>query len=247
MNAPRLLVLMCLLIGLASAVRATAPAPATVFQRLNKGEHQTVLVYGTSLTAGGAWTGALKHWLDQQYPGKVKFINSGGPGQNSDWGVAQLKSKVLDHRPDLVFIEFAYNDAHEKFKMPVERGASNLKTIVDAIRAQNPDAVIVLQTMNVGWDAPNGKLSLTVRPQHEQFNDNYRNLARQEGLPLLDHYAAWKKLKESDPKTYQAYIPDGTHPERAGSLAVTWIGVKAWLETARASATSIASSDTAKP
>lgn len=212
------------------------PSPDTVFRALEAGQPRTVVVYGTSLTHGGAWAKAARQWFDQNYPGKVTFINSGGPGENSDWGLKNLKVRVLDHRPDLVFVEFAYNDAHEKFNLPVERGAANLKKIVEGIRAQNPDAVIVLQTMNIGWDAPNGNRSLSVRPSLERYNDNYRALAREQGLPLLDHYPNWKKLKETDPKTYQRYVPDGTHPEPEGSLAVTWPTIKTWLETARAAA-----------
>ncbi|MFA6287218.1 MAG: SGNH/GDSL hydrolase family protein [Opitutaceae bacterium] len=215
---------------------STPPSSTAMFRNLEAGKTQTVVVYGTSLTHGGQWTVATKKWFDEQYPGKVKFINSGGPGQNSDWGLKNLKSKVLDLHPDLVFVEFSYNDAHEKFKMPVERGASNLARIVEGIRAQNPGTVIVLQIMNVGWDAPNGNRSLSVRPDLEQYNDNYRKFAREQGLPLLDHSVEWKKLKATDLGKFKWYIPDGTHPSPEGSLAVTWPTVKTWLETARASA-----------
>jgi lysophospholipase L1-like esterase len=220
----------------ALSAQAAPAAPSAVFQNLEAGKPQTVIVYGTSLSHGGAWAKATKQWFNQQYPGKVKFINSAGPGQNSDWGVKNLKTNVLDHQPDLVFVEFSYNDSRDKFNMPVERGAANLKRIVDEIRKQNPATVIVLQTMNVGWDAPNGNRSFSIRPQLEMFNDNYRKLARAESLPLLDHYASWQKLKETDLPTFQKYIPDGTHPSDAGSLAITWPTVKAWLEASRAAA-----------
>lgn len=237
MNHPLcLLVLSCLFTGAVLTSHAAPADSATLFRNLAAGKKQTVIVYGTSLTHGGAWANATKQWFDQTYPGQVTFINSGGPGQNSDWGLANLKSKVLDHRPDLVFVEFAYNDAHEKFHLPVERGAANLAKIIEDIRAQNPATVIVLQTMNVGCDAPNGNRSLSVRPELERYNDNYRKLARDQGLPLLDHYVAWKKLKETDPATYQRYVPDGTHPDAQGSLAVTWPTVQAWLEATRATA-----------
>jgi acyl-CoA thioesterase-1 len=212
---------------------AASQAEPAVFRELAAGKSQTVIVYGTSLTHGGQWAVAMKGWFDKEYPGQVKFINSGGPGENSDWGLANLKSKVLDHKPNLVLIEFSYNDAHQKFKMPVERGEENLRKIVEAIRAQDPNTTIVLQTMNVGWDAPNGKGSFSIRLDLESYNENYRRLARELGLPLLDHYAAWKKLKDMDPETYQRYIPDGTHPEAEGSLSVTWPAVKAWLEAGK--------------
>jgi acyl-CoA thioesterase-1 len=135
-------------------------------------------VYGTSLTYGGAWTVATKKWFSEAYPEKVKFLNSAGPGQNSDWGLANLKTKVLDHQPDLVFLDFSYNDARDKFRMPVAQGAANLRKMIEAIRSQTPDATIVFQTMNIGWDAPNGNGSLSHRPNLEQYNDNYRKVTQ---------------------------------------------------------------------
>ena len=227
-----------ILLALISALPCLGESPAApaIFRNLESGKPQTVVVYGTSLTHGGAWTIATKRWFEEAYPGNVKFINSGGPGQNSDWGLTNLKAKVLDHRPDLVIIEFSYNDAHDKFNMPVEKGAENLRKIIETIRSQNPDTTIVLQTMNIGWDAPNGNGSLSHRPNLEQYNDNYRAVARELNLPLLDHYVAWKKLKESEPKTYQRYVPDGTHPSSAGSMAVTWPAVNEWLDAGRKAA-----------
>lgn len=234
MRIPLLLTLMIFGASLSTHAEATKSKTPGIFRELAAGKAQTVIVYGTSLTRGGQWAAATKEWFDTAYPGQVQFINSGGPGENSDWGLANLKLKVLDHRPNLVFIEFSYNDAHEKFKMTVEQGAENLRKIVEAIRAQDPETTIVLQTMNVGWDAPNGKGSFSIRPNLEKYNDNYRRLAEELNLPLLDHYAAWKRLKDTDPPTYQRYISDGTHPETEGSLAVTWPTVKAWLEEGRA-------------
>jgi len=199
------------------------------FEDLAAGKQRTVVLYGTSLTAGGAWVDSMKEWFDKRYPGLVTLINSGGPGENSDWGVAHLKEKVLDHDPALVFIEFSYNDAHDKFEMSLERGASNLHQMVEGIKSGNPGAQIVLQVMNIGWDAPNGNRSLSVRPMLDQFNDNYRNCARSHQFPLLDHYVNWKKLKETTPEVYQSYVPDGSHPTPEGSLKVTWPLVESLL------------------
>ena len=207
------------------------------FHKLKSGEQQRVVVYGTSLTAGGEWANATKRWFDAHYPHLVTFINSGGPGENSDWGVANLESKVLSHHPDLVFIEFSYNDAHEKFEMPLERGAENLNRMVNAIRSRNPGTSIVLQTMNVGWDAPNGNRSASVRPHLQEFNDNYRRYAAAHGIPLLDHSLHWKKLKEDDAQLFQSYVPDGSHPTPDASLAVTWPPIEAFLSACHKSAT----------
>jgi lysophospholipase L1-like esterase len=225
---------MALLFGLTALAGAAEVLPTTVFANLQAGRKQTVVVYGTSLSHGGEWAVATKAWFDGRFPGQVVFVNSAGPGQNSDWGLANLAKNVLDHRPDLVILEFSFNDAHAKFAMPVAKGAANLDQIVSGIRKRQPACDIVLQVMNAAWDAPNDKRSLGNRPQLQAFNDNYRAYAAKHGLPLIDHYPAWLRLKEQDPERYHQLVPDGTHPTREGSLAITWPAVKALLERAAA-------------
>ncbi len=214
-----------------SMVSSGTQAASPFFESLQEGKKQTVVLYGTSLTAGGEWAKAVKSWFDVTYPGLVHVVNSAGPGQNSDWGLKNLKPRLLDHQPDLVFIEFSYNDASDKFRMPVERGMQNLDAMVKAIEGANPRGTIVLQVMNIGWDAPNGNRSQSTRPQLEAFNDNYRTYARLHSMMLLDHYPNWRKLKETEPQVFQSYLPDGTHPNATGSLKVTWPVVKDWLES----------------
>lgn len=226
----KLSLLLSLALGWLPTHAAADPNVAGFFDKLKSGEHCNVVVYGTSLTAGGAWAVAMKEWLEQKSPGKVSFFNGAGPGQNSDWGVQNLKTKVLDRQPDLVFIEFSYNDAHDKFKMPIRKGAANLDEMVRSIKKQNPRTCVVLQIMNANWDVPNGNGSSLHRPDLTAFNQNYRDYAKTHDLALLDHYPAWQKLKETDAEKFHAYVPDGTHPNKDGSLAVTWPLIRAWLE-----------------
>lgn len=203
------------------------------FQKLKAGEKQTVVAYGTSLTAAGAWVPLMQQWFEEKFPGQVTVINSGGPGQHSDWGVAQVENKVLVHSPNLVFVEFSYNDAHQRFKLTPEHCRKNLETIIAAVQDRNAATAIVLQTMNAPWDPPEGKGmkdSFTNRPELEVFNDNYRAVAKERQLPLVDNYPDWVKIKESDFPRYQALVPDGSHPNRNGSTEVTWKNVQALLE-----------------
>ncbi|QYY37263.1 GDSL-type esterase/lipase family protein [Ruficoccus sp. ZRK36] len=211
-------------------IRLNGDARPDFFKSLAEGKKQTVVFYGTSLTVTGEWTRAMAQWFEKRYPGQVTTINAGGSGQNSDWGLGHVQKRVIEHDPDLVVIEFAYNDAHEKFQMPIERGLSNLDAIVSRIRANNPDVTIVLQTMNDGWDAPNGNRSRSVRPQLEAYNQNYRIYADKNGYDLLDHFIVWHALKLYEPQKYQEYVPDGSHPNKEGSLLYTWPLMKSWLE-----------------
>lgn len=227
-----LLMTLCLF----TAYGLPAANPADFFRNLASGKKQSVVVYGTSLTEHGAWAKALKDWFDAEYPGRVGFTNSGGSGRNSKWGVANLEKRVLTFQPDLIFIEFSYNDATKQSKLSLRECEKNLHKIVQAIRSQSTSAVIVLQVMNPAWDAPNGKNTSSKRPDVEAYNDVYRTYAREHGLVLLDHYPAWESLKNTDLEKFHLAIPDGSHPSPEASLAVTWPRIKAFLEQAQPSA-----------
>lgn len=218
------------------ALSAGEVLPTTCFTNLNAGRSQTIVLYGTSLTHGGAWAVATKTWFSERFAGKATVINSAGPGQNSQWGLANLNERVLAHQPDLVLIEFSYNDAHEKFKLTVEQAAKNLDAIVRGIKTKRPTCDIVLQVMNANWDGNSDKRPMSSRPQLTAFNDNYRAYAKANNLPLIDHFPAWQALKEKDEKRFHTYVPDGTHPTKEGSLAVTWPAVQVLLERAAAAA-----------
>lgn len=209
------------------------PRLTQFFRNLEMGECQTVVAYGTSLTRHGDWARAAQAWFNTNYPGQVTFINSGGAGMNSSWGAASLQSRVLDHHPNLVLLEFSFNDAHSKFALSVAQARSNLNAIVQGIRAQDVETTVLLQVMNVPWDAP-GNPAWTSRPQLEAFNDIYRKFARSDDLPLIDHYPNWRALQETNLALFQSYLPDGAHPNAEASRAITWSGLRNWLEASRA-------------
>ncbi len=212
---------------------AAEPRLMQLFRKLEAGENQVVVVYGTSLTLYGEWASALQSWFTTNYPGQVTFINSGGSGMNSSWGVTNLQNKVLAHQPNLVVVEFSFNDAHSSFALPVAQARTNLQTIVQGIHAQDTDTTVLLQIMNVPWDAP-GNPALTSRPQLEAFNDNYRQFADTDDLPLMDHYPVWLALQQTNQTLFKTYIPDGAHPNSVGNLMITWPALRDWLESSRA-------------
>lgn len=85
-------------------------------------------------------------------------MNSGLSGRNSAEGLAQLQTKVLNHAPDTVFIEFAADDAFRYSdgtpSLSVEQARSNLNAMIDAILAHNAGCEVILQTIKVGVGLP---------------------------------------------------------------------------------------------
>lgn len=84
------------------------------FRKLQAGRPVTVVFLGDSVTAGGNASSPARRFpdlfaarLQRQFPrSRVRMINAGVGGTNSDFGLERLDKDVLAHGPDLVVIEF---------------------------------------------------------------------------------------------------------------------------------------------
>jgi len=205
--------------------------PTRFITDLNAGQHRTLLTYGTSLTEGGQWVRDLAAWLDASYPGQATVINSGMSGKASGTALAHLDERVIAHRPHLILLEFAVNDAapftegDPDWNISPEKSRANLHLLLDRILAALPQTEIILQTMNSAWDAPNGNRSASRRPRLPEYYEGYRQIARERGLPLIDHYPHWLNLQTTNLSLFQHYLEDGIHPTPEGSTAVTFPAV----------------------
>ena len=198
----------------AGHVALAADAESPIAKELRAGKKQQIVAYGTSLTAGGAWVSQLQADLNRRYPGLATITNSGGSGQYSEWGVKNLENRVLRHKPDVVLIEFAINDAVERFHCPVEQAKKNLETMLDQIAAARPQCRVFLQVTNPVLDRPAGNPSH--RLNLDDYYQMYRDVAAQRKIGLIDHGPAWKKVLDEGPEAFRKFAPDGLHPNAAG-------------------------------
>ncbi|HVJ45012.1 MAG TPA: GDSL-type esterase/lipase family protein [Luteolibacter sp.] len=221
--------------ALASLVFTSSAFASQLVDNLKAGKPQTVVVYGTSLTAGGKWVSATKDWLEGiNREAKLTLINSGMSGKNSLLGVSKLDEAVIAKKPDTVFIEFAVNDSFlyddEKERVSLEDSAKNLETIVERIRKELPGTEIIIQTMNPAWDSPKGNGSATKRPQLADYYEGYRKVAAKHGLLLIDHNKNWEKIRSESEEQFRTYVADGIHPSADASVKVTFPEVQKALE-----------------
>ena len=198
-----------------SATLCQATEKSRLVLNLESGKKQTVITYGTSLTAGGAWVKQLQEVLGSRYPGKAKVINSGMSGKWSKTGVKYLDERVIQKKPDTVFIEFAINDAFLRYKTSVKLAQSNLENMIERILKANPKCEIILMVMN----PPIGS-HLQKRPKVTNYYEMYRKVAKDRKLLLIDHYPKWEKILNEDPALFKKYVPDGIHPGAEGCKVV---------------------------
>jgi lysophospholipase L1-like esterase len=82
-----------------------------VLAKLKAGQDVKIAYFGGSITAAPGWRPKTLKWFQQQYPqSKISEINAAIGGTGSDLGVYRNQQDVLQHKPDLVFVEFAVND-----------------------------------------------------------------------------------------------------------------------------------------
>ncbi|MCH9656184.1 MAG: SGNH/GDSL hydrolase family protein [Planctomycetes bacterium] len=79
--------------------------------KLKQNQDVRVAYLGGSITAAPGWRVKTTKWLQEVFPeSKIHEIHAAIGGTGSDLGAFRLEHDVLQHRPDLVFIEFAVND-----------------------------------------------------------------------------------------------------------------------------------------
>lgn len=182
------------------------------------GKEQTIVTYGTSLTAAGAWVKQMTAVLEKKFPQQATVINSGGSGKWSDWGVANLQQRVIDKKPDTVFIEFSINDCVERFEGSVPIAKKNLETMIAAILKANPQCEIILMTMTPGNAHPAGHKSY--RKDIEKHYEMYRSVAKERKFILIDHYPNWKALQTNEPEQFKTFVPDSIHVTPEGCAKI---------------------------
>jgi acetyl esterase/lipase len=197
------------------ALFSIAQAGAGLVRNLEADKPQTVVTYGTSLTAGGAWVGQFGAALEARWPGRAKVVNSGQGGMWSKWGVDNLDGRVIAKKPDTVLIEFGINDAYLEYKTPVAAARANLETMIDRILAAKADTEIILMTMN-----PPVGVHLERRPAIAEYYEMYRSVAKERKLQLIDHAANWAPILANDRARFDRYVPDGIHPGPEGCREV---------------------------
>ena len=194
-----------------------------IVEKLENGENLKIAALGTSLTGGTwRWFDVMAEWLDEAYPGQVSYLNKGVGASASSYppgssGLDKVK-ELAGFDPDVVFIEFAVNDAYKPYNISVDESRKNLESMIASLKNANPDVEIILQTMNVVIDMPELNMSeATKRSDLTEYLEMYRQVAYEKHLLLIDHYPNWEKyLKDEGRDAYIKIVTDGIHPSLKG-------------------------------
>lgn len=165
---------------------------------------KVILFFGDSLTAGyglsteEAFPALLEKDLNKTDK-KVKVVNAGLSGETSAGGLSRI-DWILRQPVDIFVLELGANDGLRG--LPIEQTRQNLQSIINKVKAKNPNCKIVLAGMMV---PPNMGKQYT-----DEFKNIYPDLARKNNATLipfiLDGVAGIEKLNQAD----------GIHPTPEG-------------------------------
>ncbi|MCD6386609.1 SGNH/GDSL hydrolase family protein, partial [Candidatus Sumerlaeota bacterium] len=145
---------------------------------------------------------------------RAEIINAGKSGDTTPKAIKRLKSDVLDAQPDLTFVMFGINDCSSWFNVSLRNYQTLLKKIISTL-LENNSAVIVM-TQNEILDNPyNGKVTFK---DYEKYENTAGKVAHQLGVPFIDNFSRWQKLKKEKPETFASYMNDWIHPNHEGHI-----------------------------
>ncbi len=192
-----------------------------VMAKLRVGGEVRIAYLGGSITAQEGWRPKSLNWFRERFPAaKISEINAAIGGTGSDLGVFRLKHDVLDHKPDLLFVEFAVNDAGA----PVQQIYRCMEGIVRQTWREDPTTDIcfvytiagnMLQTLQEGR-FPRSATAM------EKVADHYGIPSIHMGLEVARLEKAGKLIFKADKPSTEAeraamgdkilFSPDGVHP-----------------------------------
>lgn len=189
------------------------------FQKLRSGREVRVGYLGGSITAAPGWRVKSLKWLQSKYPkAKLTEINAAIGGTGSDLGVFRLQQDVLQHLPDLLFVEFAVNDGGA----PPERIIQAMEGIVrQTLKADASTDICFVYTISepVLADAKAGRYqrsatAMELVAEHYDIPTIHLGLevARKVGDGSLVFKGTRSNQAQPSDKSPMIFSTDGVHP-----------------------------------
>ena len=183
------------------------------FNKAKKKQSLVIGYIGGSITRGiNLYRMQSAKFIQEMYPNtKMQFINAGISGTGTDLGACRIEEQVLQYKPDLVFVEFAVNNAF----------AEGMEGIIRQIWKANPQTdICLLYTIYSGQTKiyANGKIPPNILGL-EKLADYYQ-------IPSVHMGLEASMLEKEDKLLWKApagtktdkiiFSNDGTHPVEAG-------------------------------
>lgn len=149
--------------------------------------------------------------LKAEYPfAVINIINTSIGGENSESGSKRFETEVLNHKPDVLFIDYALNDQGiglERAKLAWEKMISTAvkKGIKVILLSPSPDQRVNIKETN---------------NMLEKHSLQIKNLAEKYGVGLVDSYSLFHQ-KVIAGESITTYMSQVNHPNEKGHALIT--------------------------
>ena len=195
----------------------------------------TVVAFGDSTTAPRS---TVKEVYADRLPKllakhgiQAKVINAGVGGSHTGRLADNARHKrrhaldrfdeVREHKPDVVVIQFGWNDSwidsnkpDGPSRIPLEKYVSNLKQMMTTLKKDG--AEVILMTPN----QPRGSVEGWRRKRTEQYVVAVRKLAEAESATLIDVWKEYADRRAKNADSADALLLDAVHPNDQGHALV---------------------------
>jgi len=135
----------------------------------------------------------------------INIITTGVGGENSVKGITRFNDEVLNHKPDVLFIDYALNDR----RVGLHKAKIAWENMIK--KALKKDVPVILLT-----PSPDTRVNYN-NPQNElqQHTNQIRLLAKKYNIGLVDSYKAFQHLY-TNKDMLKAFMAQVNHPNKKG-------------------------------
>ena len=148
--------------------------------------------------------------LKERYPfAVINVINTSIGGESSISGEKRFETEVLNHKPDILFIDYALNDRGAGLEVSRKAWEKMIE------RAQQEGIKIILLT-----PSPDQRVNLSEKDNElEKHANQIKDLAIKYHIGLADSYARFKQIK-ADCDCIPDYMSQVNHPNKKGHTII---------------------------
>ena len=182
------------------------------FAKLAKEKKLKLAYLGGPITAGASatssWRAQTTAWFQRSFPqAKISEVNAAAGG-GSEYGAFRFRKDVMDQDPDVVFVEFAVDDAERDER----RTLRSIEGIVRQYWTSNPWGELVFVYTASKKTAPG-----LATGEVFQAVARHQAIAKHYGIPAIDVGGALTAAMKNG-ATWDSLTTDGTLPNDAGTV-----------------------------
>jgi hypothetical protein len=204
------------------------------FGKIKAGKPVRIAFLGGSITrAGNGYRDQLLNWFRNQYPAcRFEEIMAAVSGTGSDFGACRVQQHVIDHKPDLVFIEFAVNDNRMRMQLVRETMEGIVRQLWKSTTTTDICFIYTLANENLPV-LQKGLFPASVSAM-ETIAAYYSIPGIHMGLAVVDSINNGKLLmtgKKEEQSTVPVFSVDGVHPlPETGHKIYTQVLIRSLLQ-----------------